>query len=178
MSPDRPTAGWRDARQAARSRGTGRRLEPAGAEAGFTAGLEALVFGVLVFVFGTLLVVNAWAVVDAKFATSAAAREAVRAVVEAPDPDLTAGQLEARAADAARQAFDAHGYRAVPVLSDTVLGRSRCATVAVTVELEVAATLVPGLGPPATYPVRSSYAEVVDPFRSGLEGDGVDDCGF
>jgi hypothetical protein len=51
---------------------------------GFAGGLEALVFGVLIFVIGTLLVVNAWAVVDAKFATSSAAREAVRAAVETP----------------------------------------------------------------------------------------------
>jgi len=137
-----------------------------------------LAFGVLVFVFGTLVVVNAWAVVDAKFATSAAAREAVRAVVQAERPDLTATQLEARAASAARQAFAAHGYTAAPLLTDATLGLTRCATVAVTVELEVAATVVPGLVAPATYPVRSSYAEVVDPFRSGLEGDGVDDCGF
>jgi hypothetical protein len=147
-------------------------------EAGFTAGLEALAFGVLVFVFGTLIVVNAWAVVDAKFATSAAAREAVRAVVQSERPDLTAAQLEARAAAAARQAFAAHGYAAAPTLIDTRLRLARCATVAVTVELEVAATVVPGLAAPATYPVRSTYAEVVDPFRSGLEGDGVDDCGF
>lgn len=151
---------------------------PCADEAGFTAGLEALAFGVLVFVFGTLVVVNAWAVVDAKFATSAAAREAVRAVVQVERTDLTATQLEVRAARAARQAFVAHGYAASPVLTDTTLGLSRCATVAVTVELEVAATVVPGLVAPATYPVRSSYAEVVDPFRSGLEGDGVDDCGF
>lgn len=148
------------------------------AEAGFTAGLEALAFGVLVFVFGTLLVVNAWAVVDAKFATSAAAREAVRAVVQTADPAVGTGQLRARATSAARQAFEAHGYTAVPVLTDTRLDLSRCATVAVTVELEVAATVVPGLVSPASYPVRSSYAEVVDPFRSGLDGHGVDDCGF
>ncbi|MFO7779859.1 MAG: hypothetical protein R6V28_16030 [Nitriliruptoraceae bacterium] len=147
-------------------------------EAGFTAGLEALAFGVLVFVFGTLLIMNAWAVVDAKFATSAAAREAVRAVVQAGRPDLTVMQLEARAAGAARQAFVAHGYTVDPVLTDTTLARTRCATVAVTVELEVAATVVPGLVSSATYPVRSSHAEVVDPFRSGLDGDGVDDCGF
>ncbi len=147
-------------------------------ETGFTAGLEALALGVLVFVFGTLIVVNAWAVVDAKFATSAAAREAVRAVVQVERTDLTATQLEARAAGAARQAFVAHGYAAVPILTDTTLRLSRCATVAVTVELEVAATVVPGLVSPVTYPVRSSHAEVVDPFRSGLEGHGVDDCGF
>ncbi|TVR26378.1 MAG: hypothetical protein EA387_02575 [Nitriliruptor sp.] len=145
---------------------------------GFTAGLDALAFGVLVFVFGTLLVVNAWAVVDARFATSAAAREAVRAVVQAERTDLTAAQLEARARTAARQAFLAHGYTAPPTLTDTSLSLTRCATVAVTVALEVRPTIVPGLVQSGAYTVRATHAEVVDPFRSGLEGDGVGDCGF
>ena len=145
---------------------------------GFTAGLDALAFGVLVFVFGTLLVVNAWAVVDARFATSAAAREAVRAVVQAERTDLTAAQLEARARTAAGQAFLAHGYTAPPTLADTSLSLTRCATVAVTVALEVRPTIVPGLVQAGPYTVRATHAEVVDPFRSGLEGDGVADCGF
>ena len=145
---------------------------------GFTAGLDALAFGVLVFVFGTLLVVNAWAVVDARFATSAAAREAVRAVVQADRTDLSPAQLEERARAAAQQAFLAHGYTAPPVLTDTSVSLTRCATVAVTVALEVRPTIVPGLVQRGAYTVRSSHAEVVDPFRSGLDGDGVGDCGF
>jgi hypothetical protein len=145
---------------------------------GFAAGLDALAFGVLVFVFGTLLVLNAWAVVDARFATSAAAREAVRAVVQSDRTDLSPAQLEARAVAAARQAFLAHGYTAPPTLTDTSLSLTRCATVAVTVALEVHPTIVPGLVQRGSYTVRSTHAEVVDPFRSGLEGDGVRDCGF
>ena len=140
------------------------------------AGLEALAFGVLVFVFGTLMVLHGWAVVDARFATSAAAREAVRAVVLAP-AEATSGQLEVLASAAAGQAFAAHGYTSEPVLVEAALGRERCATVAVTVEVEVRATVVPGIGPAATSPVRSRHAEVVDPFRAGLGGgDGLTAC--
>ena len=140
------------------------------------AGLEALAFGVLVFVFGTLTVLHGWAVVDARFATSAAAREAVRAVVLAP-AEATPGELEALAGSAAAQAFDAHGYTAEPVLIDAQLTRARCATVAVTVEVQVAATIVPGIAGSASYPVRASYAEVVDPFRAGLgAADGLLAC--
>jgi hypothetical protein len=57
------------------------------------AGIEALPFGFLVLVAGSLLLANAWAVVDAKFAASAAAREAVRVYVESGsqlDADLVA----------------------------------------------------------------------------------------
>ena len=148
------------------------------ADDGFTAGLEALAFGVLVFVFGTLILVNAWAVVDASFATSAAAREAVRAVVQAESTDLTAAQLEARALGAAGQAFLADGYADTPKLTASSLSLTRCATVAVTISMDVHPTIVPGLIEPGAYTVRASHAEVVDPFRSGLDGDGVDDCAF
>ena len=54
-------------------------------ERGAVGGIEVLPLGMLVLVVGTLLVVNAWAVVDAKLAASAAAREAARAYVEAGD---------------------------------------------------------------------------------------------
>ena len=147
-------------------------------EEGFTAGLESLVFGVLVFVIGTLVVVNAWAVVDARFATAGAAREAVRAVVEAGEDVDGEVALLARAQSAADQSFVAHGYATPPALVDTALDRRRCATVSVTVEVEVVPALLPGLAVTPSYTVRSSYAEVVDPFRSGLVGEGVGDCGF
>ena len=54
-------------------------------EAGFAGGLEGLLFGLLLFVVGTLLVATAWGAVDTKFAVDAAARQAVRTYVEAPD---------------------------------------------------------------------------------------------
>ena len=54
-------------------------------EAGQAGGLEGIAFGLLIFVLGTLLIANAWAVVDTKLAVTAAAREAARAFVEADD---------------------------------------------------------------------------------------------
>ena len=55
-------------------------------DSGAIGGIEVLPFGVLIFVVGSLLVANAWAVVDTKFmVTGTPAREAVRAYVEAPD---------------------------------------------------------------------------------------------
>jgi hypothetical protein len=43
-------------------------------ETGAVGGIEVLPFALLVFVAGTLLLANAWAVVEGKVAASAAAR--------------------------------------------------------------------------------------------------------
>ncbi len=147
-------------------------------ESGFSGGLESLAFGALVFVFGALIILNAWAVVDARFATAAAAREAVRAVVEA-EPGRSEAELAVQAEHAAVQALSAHGYTADPSLEFGGLTQARCATITVTVGLEIRTALVPGFAEALVYPVRASHAEVIDPFRSGLDaGDGVADCGF
>ncbi len=63
-------------------------------------GIEALLFGVLVLVLGTLVVANAWGVIDAKVAAAGAAREATRAFVQTPagsDPATVAQAAAVRA---------------------------------------------------------------------------------
>lgn len=157
---------------------------------GFVAGLEALAFGVLVFVLGTLVIVNGWAVVDAKFATNAAAREAVRAVVEAPAvPTHSETQLLAIAGAAARQAAAAHGHLPSSVevdvaTPDGTLAQQRCAPVRIRASIEVVATLLPGIAGPGSRTVSSTHEELIDPFRSGFAPrDGLDrtegnPCGF
>ena len=140
------------------------------AEAGMVAGAEALAFGVLVFVFGTLVILNGWAVIDAKFATSAAAREAVRAILQAP-VEASSSELRERAEGAARRAFVAHGRDGESVLvtpSPGALALRRCAEVEVVAATSVRSALVPGLRGPEVFVVRSSHVELVDPFRSGL----------
>jgi len=146
------------------------------------AGAEALLFGVLIFVLGTLMVVNVWAVIDARLAASAAAREAVRAVVEAPP----GANLEVLASRAAREAIEAHGRdpSAVRVESAEPLVQSRCARVQLRVSVPVVTIAVPGAaarsgggpGAPAGhrwFEATSTYSEVVDPYRSGLPGAAV-----
>jgi hypothetical protein len=139
-------------------------------DAGQVGGIEALPFGLLIFVVGSLLITNAWAVVDAKFATDAAARQAARTFVE--------GSEESAAFDAAfeagRAAIEGHGRnperaRIEPV-GDFALGRCERATFEVT--YEVPALSIPLIGGYGTSPfrVRSTHSEVVDPFRSGLGG--------
>lgn len=138
-------------------------------ERGAIGGVEMLPLGVLVFVGGLMLAANAWAVVDARLMAGTAAREAVRAFVEAPDG--TAAQLAGSAA--ARSAAAAHG--ADPAAIDVaweVEGSSygRCVPVAATVRYAVAAFALPA----ASFPVEAVATEVVDPHRDGLGGPG---CG-
>ena len=79
---------------------------PPAAERG-SAGAEVLPFCVLIFVFGTLLLVNAWGVIDAKFAVTSASREAARTYAES---DAGHGG-EAAARRAAEDAITAYGTR-------------------------------------------------------------------
>lgn len=139
-------------------------------EAGQVAGLEGLVFGVLVFVFGTLLVANAWAVVDAKSAAAAAAREAARAYVEleGDEASVEAGML----------AFEGHGrLRSRASVTRTPGVRARCERVVFEAGYVVPLVSVPvigGLG--RGFRVSARHTEVVDPYRSGL-GPEAADCG-
>ena len=135
---------------------------------GQVGGIEVLAFGFLVLVIGTLLMVNAWAVVDAKFAVTAAAREGARAYVEAPDESSARSAATARAMEAMR----AHG-RADPsrtlVVIDAPDGFARCAPVIVTVAYRVPALTLPfigGFGGAMTS--TATHVELVDPYRDGL----------
>jgi hypothetical protein len=137
-------------------------------EEGFAGGAEALVFGVLIFVIGTLLVVNAWAVIDAKFAASAAAREAVRAAVKSePGSDLSSV-----AHGAAADALAAHGVTSDRPWTLEALGAQalhRCDEVAYEVSLHVPAFVLPGIERRRTgFDVSATHRELVDPYRSGL----------
>jgi hypothetical protein len=142
---------------------------------GQVGGIEALPFGLLIFVLGSLLIANAWAVIDAKFATDAAARQAARTFVEGSDQ----AQARAAAEAAGRAVIAGHGRdpaRAViaPV-GDLVLARCERATFEAV--YEVPALSIPLIGGYGTAPfrVRSSHSEVVDPFRNGIDGD-AEDC--
>lgn len=137
-------------------------------EAGFGGGLEAIPFGVLTFVVGTLLIANAWAVVDARGAVDAAAREAARAYVESaggPGAETAARTLAA-------EAVVGHG-RDPSALTLTVTadgGFGRCARVVVTARYPVPAVRVPWVGDiGGPIEVVGRHSELVDPYRDGLD---------
>ncbi len=139
-------------------------------DAGQIGGIEVLPFGFLVFIAGTLLLANVWGVIDAKLATTSAAREAARAFVEGDDLSAATAEAEFRANETLA-AYGRSGDRAsvsTPVLPN---GFTRCGRVTITVSYDVPALVVPfigGFGDLA--PVESTYTELIDPFRDGLPG--------
>lgn len=142
-------------------------------EAGQVGGIEVLPFGLLIFVIGSLLIANAWAVVDAKFATDAAARQAARTFVEGTEQHsaLRAAELAALAA------IEGHGRDAeraeVEAVGDPRL--VRCERAAFEVSYEVPAISLPFIGGYGSGPfrVRSTHSELVDPYRSDVPGEAV-----
>lgn len=144
-------------------------------DAGQFAGIEAIPFGVLVFVIGSLLVANAWAVVDAKLAVSSAAREATRTYVEAePDVDVAA----AAARSAAMDALEGQGRdpsNAIVSIVDPAGGFQRCARVTASVTYRLPAVTLPIIGGYGRgFSVTSRHSELIDPWRDDLPGRG---CG-
>jgi len=139
-------------------------------DSGQVGGIEVLPFGFLIFVAGTLLLANVWGVIDAKLATSSAAREGARAFVEGADVHDAAADAQFRAQEAlaAYGRDDDRATISAPVLPT---GFTRCGRVSITVTYDVPALLVPfigGFGDLA--PVTSTYTELIDPFRDGIPG--------
>ena len=129
--------------------------------------MEVIPFGVLTFVVGALLVANTWAVIDAKMAVSAAAREATRAYVEAPADGADPFAL---ADAAARSAIEGMGRSGTELeLTQTDGTFNRCETVRFRASYRIPAISLPwigGLGDGFT--ATATHAEVVDPYRTGL----------
>jgi Flp pilus assembly protein TadG len=142
---------------------------------GQVAGIEAIPFGLLLFVIGALLIANAWAVIDAKMAVTSAARQAARVYVEAADHRTGLAQAE----EAARGAIAAQGGNAAKVSISGPTSEAafaRCNHVSFTVSYPVPALTLPfigGLG--HGIDVRSTQTEIVDPFRNDVPGEAV--CG-
>ena len=143
-------------------------------ERGFAGGFEVLPFGLLLFVSGTLVLTNGWAVIDAKLAAAAAAREAVRAYVESP---TEAGAVDA-ARRAANDAIDGHGRDPLRASIEFALGPDfrRCAPNTVVVRYRVPTLRVPFVGAFGSGVIETSarHTEIVDPYRTGLLIDDFD----
>lgn len=140
---------------------------------GQVAGIEVLPFGLLIFIAGALLLTNIWGVVDARFATDAAAREATRYVVEAARSDVAPSTVVAGATDIARQTLDDHGRPAAATVTiePDAAAFTRCQRIRVTVRSEVPAIRIPfigGFGDP--FDIVATHSELIDPTRSGVAG--------
>ena len=141
---------------------------------GQVGGIEVLPFAILIFVIGTLLIANAWAVVDAKLAVNAATRESVRAFVEASSE--VAGRE--RSERIARETLAGYGRNPAKLeLAGPDYqhggGFERCNPVTIRASYPVPALTIPIIGGfGEAFRVSSSHTEIVDPFRSGLAAGG------
>jgi Flp pilus assembly protein TadG len=135
---------------------------------GFVGGFAGLLFGMLLFVAGTLLAAYAWGVVDTKSATTEAARQAARTFVEAPD----AATATAEADQAAYAALGGYGRDPARARVDISSGPFvRCTRVTVTVTYPAPLLDLPFVGRLGTgQQVRADHSELIDPYRSGLAG--------
>lgn len=132
-------------------------------------GFELLPFLILVFVIGTVLFAQSWAVIDAKLATNSAAREATRTFVEAPAANAVDAHSRAVAAgEDAGAAQSDRGEISVAVVGIATL--ERCARVTFEARQEISLVALPFVGGAGTMTVRSTHSEIVDPFRDGLDG--------
>lgn len=134
-----------------------------------------MLVGALVIVVSILVMIDAWAVIDAKLATDNAARQAARAYVLAPS-QATAAASASQAAVAAMAASGRDPARASVTIAGTL---RRCASISVSVAYPVQLLPVPLLGrQAATMLVRSVRREWVSPFRNGAAGQvPVNGCG-
>lgn len=139
-------------------------------DAGQVAGIEAVPFGLLVVLVGVLVIAHTWAVVDAKFTASRAARAATRAHVEAVSEPTRAADRAARSVVAGA----GRGGLVVAVVGPAGAPR-RCADAAYRVDLRIPAVGLPWRPDRPALVVSGHHREVVDPYRDGLPG--VADCG-
>jgi hypothetical protein len=133
-------------------------------ERGQAAGIETLPFGVLVFVAGTLLVVNAWAVVSNRATADSLAREYLRAYTkESSRPDaLEAGQQVVDAIVAS------HDMPADRVHVDPPTAWGACAVAVVTVRLTVPDIQAPFLGSLGSHRITVVHRDRIDAYRRGV----------
>ncbi len=143
-------------------------------DAGVVAGAEILPAGVLLFVTGTLLITNLWAVLDAKTHATTAAREAARAWVEAPD----AATAATAAARAATDTLAGLGWGTPELIAPPADAFTRCARIVYEVRTRVPALRLPGFdGGLGSFTVTGRHTELVDPWRSGTGLAPAEACG-
>jgi Flp pilus assembly protein TadG len=145
-------------------------------DSGFVAGSEGLLFGVVVYVVGGLLMANVWSVVDAKSAVAAAAREATRSYVESPDQS----SAEQAAQIAARNAIHGQGWNPKGFSLTMATGAdhtfARCVRVRAVATQELHLVRIPLVGAfGSRVEVSAQYSELIDPYRAGVGGEAVCD---
>lgn len=141
---------------------------PSSRDAGFAGGVDGLIFGLLLFVVGTLIVASAWGVIDTKMATGTAAEDAARTYVEAANAANAATGAQV-AADDVLSGFGRNPSRASVVVAGGSFGR--CQRITIRVGYPSPLLVLPFVGRVGRgFQVTSQHSELVDPYRAGLAG--------
>jgi hypothetical protein len=126
--------------------------------------------GVLVLVAGTVLVANAWSVLQARRSLDGAAREYLRAYTQADDP----AAAESAAARALSDVLDGEGAAGISVEPPASAEFGPCAVATVTLSAEVPAARLPFVGSVASTTVEVTHTELVDAHREIAVGPDYD----
>ena len=128
---------------------------------GQAAGIETVPFGILVFISGALLVVNAWAIVTTRSGAASVAREYMRAYTRGASRGDALRRADAVAATvASEQGF---GDGAVAIDRPRVWGA--CELAEVTVRVRVPEIRAPFLGGFGTTEVVVTHRNRIDAYR-------------
>ncbi|MCO5313095.1 MAG: hypothetical protein M9952_09220 [Microthrixaceae bacterium] len=140
-----------------------RRILPRSDERGYAGGVETVPFGILVFVAGTMLMVNLWAVVDAHVTLDAAARDYLRAYTGAVDRD---GALDA-GTEALRRSIGERWTDIEVSAPPEPFGPCRPATVRI--EVTIDSVRLPFVGTIGSHTISSTQSELVQPYRGAVD---------
>lgn len=142
-------------------------------ERAMIAGAEALALGVLVLLAGTILIVNAWAVLDTRMALEAATREYLRAYTEADDP-LSAAVEGSGAAERVMQDRPAL-WKRTEIDGPEPERFGPCAPASVTLRARVPAIRIPAIDTQwGEHTVAVSAVELVDAHQEMISGAAYD----
>lgn len=131
-------------------------------ERGQAAGIETIPFGILVFIAGTILAINVWAVVDTRMAVDAAAHAYLRSYTAASSRDVARLAGDA----AARHSLEARGITGTATISAPTQVFAPCRVAEVTISVQVVAIRAPFLEGIGTTSVRAREAELIEPFSA------------
>lgn len=141
-------------------------------QAGVLAGSDGLLFGMLVMVAGSLLVLHLWATVDARAALDAAAREYLRTYTEQVDAAEAATAAERAARDALRARGATWTDASIEAPAPAAFGP--CAPATVTMAVELPAVTLPFLDGLGARTVTVEHTELIDAHRELAAGSGYD----
>jgi hypothetical protein len=139
------------------------------------AAAEVLVVSVIIVLGVSMVLLRTWAVVDTKFRVNGAAREAVRAYVEAPNGDVAMDAARVAAARSMGVGAESPLPLDAPPLVSTASGFARCQRVSLTVRWAVPAVRF-GNRSLGRVVVSGTHSEVVDPYRRGRTGEATCDA--